>query len=182
MILNEVGGCRDYCHVVLRYLLYGGEWLVSELLGTNSGCCCNHTVRPSRIRLTHYSIILLLMCVAVLTGCTNLQPVEIEHERLQDEIRGGSAIQEGETVRVVTRDGVSYQIVVTGVEAEKLNGHAPGAKAGAVIIEIPIGDIVLLEKQRVDAVGTAAGSIGIATIVIAVALIIAPVAILGAIM
>jgi hypothetical protein len=123
---------------------------------------------------------LLLLLVAVLTGCTNLQPVAMDPGTLQEKIRDGTAMHEGDTVRVVTRDGVSHLLVVTAVEENTLRGQAQGTKKGAVVIEIPVDDILLLEKEKVNAGETAAGSIGVATMVFAVALIIAPLAVLGA--
>jgi hypothetical protein len=123
---------------------------------------------------------LLLLLVAVLTGCTNLQPVAMDPGTLQEKIRDGTALHEGDTVRVVTRDGVSHLLVMTAVEENTLRGYAQGAKTGAVVIEIPVDDILLLEKQKVNAGETAAGSVGVATMVFAVALIIAPIAVLSA--
>lgn len=123
---------------------------------------------------------LILLLVAVLTGCTNLQPVAMDPETLQEQISNGTVMHEGETVRVVTRDGASHLLVVTVVEEDTLRGHALGARAGDVVIEIPLDDILLLEKEKVNAVETTAGSVGIATILFAAALIIAPFAVLGA--
>ena len=122
----------------------------------------------------------LLLLVTVLAGCTNLQPVAMDPETLQEKIRDGTAMHEGETVRVVTRDGVSHLLVVTAVEDNTLRGYAQGARAGAVVIEIPVDDILLLEKEKVNAIETTAGSIGVAAMVFTVALIIAPFAVLGA--
>ena len=122
----------------------------------------------------------LLLLITVLAGCTNLQPVAMDPEPLQEKIRDGTAMHEGETVRVVTRDGVSHLLVVTAVEDNTLRGHALGARTDAIVIEIPVDDILLLEKEKVNAVETTAGSIGVAAMVFTVALIIAPFAVIGA--
>ena len=113
-------------------------------------------------------IMLYLLLVASVTGCTNLQPVSMDAEALQEDIRHGEAIQEGDAVRIVTRDGVSRQIIVTSVEENTIRGNAQGARAGTIVIEVPVDDIVMLEKEKVDAVNTAAGSIGTTAIAISI--------------
>jgi hypothetical protein len=113
-------------------------------------------------------IMLFLLLIAGLTGCTNLRPVSMDAERLQEDIRHGGVIQEGDTVRIITRDGVSRQIVVTAVEENTIRGNAYGARTGAIEIEVPVDDIVMLEKEKVDALNTAAGSIGTMAIVISI--------------
>lgn len=113
-------------------------------------------------------IMLFLLLIAGQAGCTNLQPVSMDAERLQEDIRHGGVIQEGDTVRIITRDGVSRQIVVTAVEENTIRGNAYGARTGAIEIEVPVDDVVMLEKEKVDAVNTAAGSIGTMAIVISI--------------
>ena len=113
-------------------------------------------------------IMLSLLLVVSVTGCTSLRPVSMDAETLQEDIRHGEAIQEGDTVRIVTRDGVSRQIIVTSVEENAIRGNAHGARAGAIVIEVPVDDIVMLEKEKVDAVNTAAGSIGATVIAISI--------------
>jgi hypothetical protein len=112
-----------------------------------------------------------MLILVVLTGCTNLQPVAMDSKKLQEEIRDGNVIHEGETVRVVTRDGVSRLLVVTGVEDNTLQGYAQGAKAGAVVIEIPVDEILLLEKEKVNAADTTASTLGVTAIVLPLAII-----------
>lgn len=122
--------------------------------------------------LVNKVIMLLLLLVVGLTGCTSLHPVSMDAERLQEAIRQGEAIHEGDTVRVITRDGVSRQIIVTAVEENTVRGDAHGARAGAIVIEVPVDDIVMLEKEEVDAAHTAAGSIGTTAILISIISII----------
>jgi hypothetical protein len=119
----------------------------------------------------HSAAILILLLFSALTGCTNLHPVDMDSKKLQEEIRDGNVIHEGETVRVVTRDGVSRLLVVTGVEENTLQGYAQGAKAGAVVIEIPLDDILLLEKEKVNAVDTTASTLGVTAIVLPLAIL-----------
>jgi hypothetical protein len=141
---------------------------------------CGYAERPARSSRMRYLPISLLLLVTVLAGCTNLRPVAMDTNTLQGKIRDGTAVNEGETVRVVTRDGVSHLLVVTAVEGNTLRGDAHGARPGAIVIEIPVDDILLLEKEKVNAVDTAVSSVGVAAIVLGAGVIIAPFAVLGA--
>ena len=138
------------------------------LLGASTNSSRGRTKLATCISRLCTSVMLILV---VLTGCTNLQPVAMDSKKLQEEIRDGNVIHEGETVRVVTRDGVSRLLVVTGVEDNTLQGYAQGAKAGAVVIEIPVDEILLLEKEKVNAVDTTASTLGVTAIVLPFAII-----------
>jgi hypothetical protein len=104
----------------------------------------------------------------------------MDPETLHENIRDRKMVYEGDIIRVVTKDGVSHLLVVTGVDEHALRGHTTGAPAGAIVIDIPIDDVLTLEEEKVHAGETVAGSVGVVTIAIAVAIIIAPVAVLGA--
>jgi hypothetical protein len=127
-----------------------------------------------------HATLLLLLLAAALSGCTQLKPLDMDPATLQKNIRSGTAVHDGDTVRVDTRDGVSHSLVVTGVDEYTLRGYATGTPPGAVVIEIPIDDVLTLEEEEVNVNETAAGSVGALTIVFAAALIIAPVAVLSA--
>lgn len=139
-----------------------------ELLGASTNSSRGRTKLATCFSRLCTSVMLILV---VLTGCTNLQPVAMDSKKLQEEIRDGNVIHEGETVRVVTRDGVSRLLVVTGVEDNTLQGYAQGAKAGAVVIEIPVDEILLLEKEKVNAADTTASTLGVTAIVLPLAII-----------
>ena len=124
--------------------------------------------------------ILLLLFTASLSGCTNLKPVAMAPEVLQENIRDGKAVHEGDTIRVVTKDGVSHLLVVTGVDEHIIRGHAMGAPPGAIVIDIPIDDVLTLEEEKIHAGETVAGSVGVVTMALAVAILIAPIAVLSA--
>jgi hypothetical protein len=127
-----------------------------------------------------HATLLLLLLAATLSGCTQLKPLDMDPTTLQKNIRNGTAVHDGDTVRVVTRDGVSHSLVVTGVDEYALRGHATGTPPGAVLIEIRIDDVLTLEEDKVSVNETASGSVGVLTIAFAAALIIAPVAVLSA--
>jgi hypothetical protein len=127
-----------------------------------------------------HATLLLLLLAATLSGCTQLKPLDMDPTTLQKNIRNGTAVHDGDTVRVVTRDGVSHSLVVTGVDEYALRGHATGTPPGAVLIVISIDDVLTLEEDKVSVNETASGSVGVLTIAFAAALIIAPVAVLSA--
>ena len=139
-----------------------------ELLGASTNSSRGRTKLATCFSRLCTSVMLIIV---VLTGCTNLQPVAMDSKKLQEEIRDGNVIHEGESVRVVTRDGVSRLLVVTGVEDNTLQGYAQGAKAGAVVIEIPVDEILLLEKEKVNAADTTASTLGVTAIVLPLAII-----------
>ena len=118
--------------------------------------------------ITH-SIIRLLIISIFLTGCTHFKPVEMNSKTLQDKIRNGELIEEGDCVRVITKDGSSHILTVTAISEYVLKGAlegtgTPGTSTGSedgmymedsaiepTVIEIPIDDIVLVEEEKIDA-------------------------------
>jgi hypothetical protein len=132
--------------------------------------------------ITH-SIIRLLIISIFLTGCTHLKPVEMKSKTLQDNIRNGESIEEGDRVRVITKDGSSHILTVTAISEHVLKGElegtgTPGSWTGSedgmymedpatepTVIEILIDDIVLVEEEKIGAVKTTlAVGVGILTI------------------
>ena len=142
--------------------------------GTGTGgTCLRHAALSVSFSWVRLATVPLLLLVAVLTGCTTLQPVAMDPGALQENIRGGTAVHAGDTIRVVTRDGVSRRLVVTAVEGNSLMGHAQGVKMEAVVIEIPIDDIILIEEEKVSGGETAVHSVGAVTIAIAIFIVLA---------
>jgi hypothetical protein len=122
-----------------------------------------------------------------LTSCTSLSPVSDDAKTLQARIRTGQALQQGDVVRVLTQDGVLHKLTVVSVEGDVLKGYSatkPTAPARtdeaysqeprrekAPLVEIPIADIVLVEKEKISGSKTAA-AIGSGTLVLLSALLI----------
>lgn len=156
------------------------EHTLTELAGSSTARSYWRTELSASFSLIRYATLLILLLIIVLTGCTNLKPVAVDTDRLQKEIRDGKIVHEGDTIRVITKDGVSRLLVVTGVDEHNIRGHATGARPGAVVIDIPIDGVLTLEEARVNAGETAAGSAGVAIMIFTLALIIAPIAVLSA--
>src|SRR5688500_14359811 len=77
----------------------------------------------------------LAVCVIFISGCANLQPVNIADES------GRSSIAKGDTVVVSTHSGETHSFKVVDITADGLHGKA---------ISIPYSDIRLLEIRRID--------------------------------
>jgi len=131
--------------------------------------------------------IILLGLSLFLAACTYLSPISGDAKTLQEKIRTGQAVQQGERVRVLTDDGVLHSLIVVSVEGDVLKGH-PATKPPAPtrtdeayaqeperekgsLVEIPIADIVLVEKKKVSA-GNTAAAIGGGTLVFLSALLL----------
>lgn len=135
-----------------------------------------------RARCTRLSGVALIgFVLAVLSAaCTYLKPISADAETLQQQIRSGQAVQQGDRVRVVTHDGVSRRLQVVSVEDDVLRGNletrpvaavrteAPGEEPpGQVrgpLVDIPVADIVLLEKETLSR-GKTAAAVGSVTLV-----------------
>jgi hypothetical protein len=122
-----------------------------------------------------YGIILLGISL-LLGACTSLSPVFDDANTLQEQIRTGQALQQGDRIRVVTHDGVSHKLIVVAVEGDVLKGQLPTSPIDDVtdepgaqepkqkeqpLMEIPITDIVLLEKEEFSTGKTAAATGGV---------------------
>jgi hypothetical protein len=117
-----------------------------------------------------------------LAACTSLSPVSDDAKTLQEQIRTGQAVQQGDRIRVVTHDGVSHRLIVVAVEGDVLKGQLsttpihyendePGAQEPEQekqpLMEIPIADIVLVEKEKLSTGKTAAATGGVLLVFVA---------------
>ena len=143
----------------------------------NQESACSLAVRLGRQR---YSTGIMLLGLSLfLAACTYLSPISGDAKTLQEKIRTGEAVQQGNRVRVVTHDGVSHRLIVVSVEGDVLKGKLnimptyyetdePGAQEPEQkkepLVEIPIADIVLVEKEKISA-GKTAATIGGGTLV-----------------
>ena len=133
--------------------------------------------------------IILLGLTLFLAACTSLSPVSDDAKALQEQIRTGQAVQQGDRVRVLTHDGVLHRLIVVSVEGDVLKGD-PARKPSAPtrteeayeqeperekgpLVEIPIADIVLVEKEKISAGKTAASFGGGTLVFLSVLLLIA---------
>jgi len=157
-------------------------------MGTNQKRVCYRAAPPElQIGLPGITVILLGLIV-FLSACTSLYPVAGDAKTVQEQIRTGQALQQGDRVRVVTKDGVSRILTVASVEGDVLKGNLDSNKPAppwrsedqdikprpeqekGEFVAIPIVDIVLIEKEKVSTGKVAAG---VGTVVLAFVLALA---------
>lgn len=130
-----------------------------------------------------------LIVTVFLSACTTYRPIEDDPDALQQRIRAAKALRQGDHVRVVTRDGVSHWLTVLSAEDDVLKGQLDNTEAHAPapigdfhaetpqthqesLAEIPIRDIVFVEKEQVSVGWTAAAVAGGAAAVLFVFILI----------
>ena len=143
--------------------------------------------RSGVTRLTPGIAVILLGFTVLLSACTALRPIADDAGTLQEQLRAGQAVQPGDRVRVLTHDGRSHRLIVASVEDDMLKGR-PDTKPPSPtrtgqaddqkperdevpLVEIPLGDIVLVDKQEISA-GRTVLAIGSGTLVFLSALLL----------
>lgn len=127
--------------------------------------------------------VILLSLAVFMAACTSLSPVSDDAKTLQEQIRTGEAVHQGDRVRVVTHDGVSRRLIVVSVEGDVLKGRPDSAlpagnwtdepdaqvpdRGTGPTLEIPIADIVLVEKENISTGKTAALTGGVLLVFLA---------------
>lgn len=123
-------------------------------------------------------IIAFLIISITSSGCTSMRPVEDDADTLRGKIRNGDAVEAGDDVRIITRDGGSHFLEITSIQEQTIDGYdisnldtawsidedgnrVVNTYEKAPNVEIPIDDIVYIEKQKISAGKTAAVAGGI---------------------
>ena len=83
-----------------------------------------------------------LAAACLVAGCTVLEPI------------GEFPVESGDVVRITTSGGERYDLVVTGVDGETMDGETP---TGAVVA-IPVGEIVEVQRRRSSETRTTAAA------------------------
>ena len=91
-------------------------------------------------------IVMIVVMIFVLGGCTSMQPVEMQPVQLQKELVAGDIVDIGETVKLVTADGKEHKFKVASIG----NDHISGKNE-----DILIKDIVAVETREFSAGKTA---------------------------
>ncbi len=90
--------------------------------------------------------IVAIVVVSLTFGCTTLRPVAGPPEQIQEQIRAGHLVAQGDRVRVTARDGTTQSFRVTEVGSD---GRLIGKDQ-----QVPIGDIVALQKRQTSWIKT----------------------------
>lgn len=111
-----------------------------------------------------------LVAAAVLgSGCTTLQSRQIPPEALQAQIRNGTAVQAGDEVNIVTKDGNEHIFKVSAVGTDAIVGTLDGG-AG---VTVPIDDVLALRTREVSLGRTVLAGAGVYLLVASVAFTLA---------
>ena len=97
-------------------------------------------------------------------GCTTLKTEQLPPEVLQAQIRGGSLVQAGDEVTIVTRDGSERTFTVAAVEADAI----VGTRDGGAGITVPIDDVLALRTREVDVLRSVWAGVGVSVLVASV--------------
>ena len=84
-------------------------------------------------------LIALALLLAFAGGCTAVQRIDMDPAGLRDELRAGGVVRPGDRVTVISEVQGDLTFVVTDVDAEAIRGES---------IEVPIDEIVALEKRK----------------------------------
>ena len=108
----------------------------------------------------------LIILAAWLSGCSTLEPVEMPAEDLQRMILDGELSLEGESVRLVTRDGRTHKYRVTEVDedARLIRGKDAAVSVNDVVAietrEFSLGKTALLAGGSYAILGLLALALG----------------------
>ena len=109
----------------------------------DSSPCCVHVSGGWRA--------LLLAAAIVLSGCVTFEQVEVPPDTLREAIRAGELVKPGDRVTVATPSLGERTLTVAEVDEDFIRGEQT---------EIPIEEIVFLEKRRINAWRTGAAVAG----------------------
>ncbi len=116
-------------------------------------------------------ITLVFLILSNSVGCSTVESIDLPDQQLQEQIRTGKIIQPGDIVTIVTPDKSYEDIRVTALREDSLhyeknvltdtdtideNTFEKGQVVEHQTFEIPISEIVAVEKKEATAIGTAA--------------------------
>lgn len=97
--------------------------------------------------LTKYvTKIIFMLAIVFISGCTSLNPVELQPNELQKQIVAGQILKVGDDVKLVTNEGKRIEFTVTKISENKVKGKN---------VEVDISSIVALETRDISTGKTA---------------------------
>jgi len=108
--------------------------------------------------------LLLILCI---TGCTSMQPVEMEPEQLRQKIVAGELLKAGDKARIFTTDEAQHEFRVRSVTDEMVIGDED---------RIPVDEIVAVETREFSGGRTLLLGAGSVSILYIIAILVASVA------
>ena len=120
-------------------------------------------------RATGLRLVACLVATVMLTGaCTTVRPSQLPPDALQSGIRSGALVQPGDSITVVTADGMEHAVVVSSSDSEAIRGASPDGDP----IAVPISEVVALRKREIEPVRTTFAALGAAWMVALVVLVV----------
>ncbi len=110
-----------------------------------------------RLRASAHTLLagLLVACTA-LSGCTSLRQVQLDKNRLHEEILSGNVVAIGDRIRITTSSGKQLTFRVTDIRDETLIGKK---------VTVAVRDIEKLESRNFSYAKTGALTSGVGLIV-----------------
>lgn len=87
-----------------------------------------------------------MLAIVFISGCTSLNPVELQPNELQKQIVAGQILKVGDDVKLVTNEGKRIEFTVTKISENKVKGKN---------VEVDISSIVALETRDISTGKTA---------------------------
>lgn len=115
-------------------------------------------------------IILPIIVIFAVCGCSTLKPIDMSPEQLHDQISRGEIVKAGDSVRIVTIDGETHKFRVTAITSDQISGKDT---------TIPIANIVALETRVFSGGKTAALTAGSVVLLYVIAAAVASAALVG---
>lgn len=109
--------------------------------------------------------IISILVIINLIGCTSLQPIKAQPAELQDRIRHEDLVKTLDNVRIFTKDGSEYLLLVTHIDAKNIVGvqvtSSEGEKVLGDRVTVTVDSIVGLETEEVSIGETAKATGGL---------------------
>ena len=99
----------------------------------------------------------LVALLAVTGGCTAVKRVDMDPTTLRGELREGVVVETGDRVTVISEAQGDLTFVITDVDGEAIRGESVQGEP----VEVPINEIVALEKHKFAPVRTGAAIWGV---------------------
>lgn len=136
---------------------------------SDSGHAQKRVRRPFGSGSSYRQVLVCLLATSLLNGaCTTVKSSQLPPEALRSGIRSGSLVAAGDSINVVTTDGVEHAFEVSTVSREHIHGESPDGKA----VVVRIDDVVALRTREIEPVRTTFASVGAAYALAAFVLII----------
>ena len=101
-------------------------------------------------------VLVYLLATTLLSGaCTTVKSSQLPPEALRSGIRSGSLVAVGDSINVVTVDGMEHVFEVSAVDREHIRGESPDGQA----VVVKVDEVVALRTREIEPVRTTFASL-----------------------